>query len=576
MVGHIQTKHFTLEIQLGFLIPLLHIGHIHHGIAHARIVFAGILQIGEQIKLAFGLLAFQTDHRINRSLMNRKQGTTVRINRIKRTGLNQRFDQSSIQRLHRHTLDEIREIHIPAMTAVAFLDNRVNRSLADITNGAKAKTHHIADSGILVHRLVHIRRQHLNAHAASLTQIQRGLVFVRTRTLQQSRHELHRIMGLQIRGPIRNQTVCGRMRLIERVARERHQNIPHGLGRLLGIPMLLHAREERHLLLGQYLRLLLTHRSTKHICLAQRITSQNTRSRLYLLLVHNQTIRLIKHLLQRLSHLRMNRRDLLQTILTLRIIRMRIHIHRTRTIQRDQCGNIVEVIRLQRFQQRTHTIRIQLEHAKRVTSRQQIVRGTVIQRNLRMVDTRLAIRLDIVQRIANNRQVGKTKKIHLDQTKRFTRMIFQRGRNRTIGTFQQRRRIRNRLATHDRGARMHAGLTNQPLNTHRLIRNTLRIRIGIIQFTEFTSLRITFRRRLENIAQRNILATRLRRRQRLGDTLAHGEFVAHDSRGILQRLLGFDGAVDHTLRDLVSTVLVADVIKHSAAAIRIEIDVDIR
>ena len=99
----------------------------------------------------------------------------------------------------------------------------------------------------------------------------------------------------------------------------------------------------------------------------------------------------------------MNRRDLLQTILTLRIIRMRIHIHRPRTIQRDQCGNIVEVIRLQRLQQRTHTIGIQLEHAKRVTSRQQIVRGTIIQRNLRMVDTFLAIRLDIIQRIANNR-----------------------------------------------------------------------------------------------------------------------------------------------------------------------------
>ena len=99
MVGHIQAKHFTFEIQLGFLIPLLHIGHIHHGIAHARIVFAGIFQIGEQIKLAFGLLAFQTDHRINRSLMNRKQGTTVRIDRIKRTGLNQRFNASIGTRL---------------------------------------------------------------------------------------------------------------------------------------------------------------------------------------------------------------------------------------------------------------------------------------------------------------------------------------------------------------------------------------------------------------------------------------------------------------------------------------------
>ena len=204
------------------------------------------------------------------------------------------------------------------------------------------------------------------------------------------------------------------MRLVERIARERHKNIPHGLRRLLGIPMLLHAREERHLLLGQHLGLLLAHCSTQHVCLAQRITRQNTRGRLHLLLIHDQTIRFVKHFLQRLGHFRMNRRDLLQTILTLRIIRMRIHIHRTRTIQRDQCGNIVEVIRLQRFQQRTHTIRIQLEHAKRVTSRQQIVRGTIVQWNLRMVDTRLAIRLDIVQRIANNRQVGKTKEVHLD------------------------------------------------------------------------------------------------------------------------------------------------------------------
>ena len=94
-------------------------------------------------------------------------------------------------------------------------------------------------------------------------------------------------------------------------------------------------------------------------------------------------------------------------------------------------------------------------------------------------------------------------------------MILQRGRNRTIGTFQQRRRIRNRLATHDRGARMHTGLTDQAFDTHRLIRDALHIRIGIIKLTEFAGLRITLRTRLENIMQRNILATRLRRRQRL-------------------------------------------------------------
>ena len=259
-----------------------------------------------------------------------------------------------------------------------------------------------------------IYQEQVQSAARILAQVQCGLVFVGGGTLQQGGHEFDRVVRLQICGPVGDQTVCGGVRFVESVAGERHQNIPHGLGGLFGVSMLLHTGEERHLLLGQHLGLLLAHCSTQHVCLAQRITRQNTRGRLHLLLIHDQTIRFVKHFLQRLGHFRMNRRDLLQTILTLRIIRMRIHIHRTRTIQRDQCGNIVEVIRLQRFQQRTHTIRIQLEHAKRVTSRQQIVRGTIVQWNLRMVDTRLAIRLDIVQRIANNRQVGKTKEVHLD------------------------------------------------------------------------------------------------------------------------------------------------------------------
>ena len=65
-------------------------------------------------------------------------------------------------------------------------------------------------------------------------------------------------------------------------------------------------------------------------------------------------------------------------------------------------------------------------------------------------------------------------------------------------------------------------------------------------------------------------------RQGFGDLVSDGEVVSHDAGGVLQRLLGFDGAVDHALRDLVSPVLVSDIVKHATAAVRIEIDVDIR
>ena len=72
--------------------------------------------------------------------------------------------------------------------------------------------------------------------------------------------------------------VRGRMRLVERVARERHQDVPHRLRGLLRVAVFLHAREERDLLAGQHLGLLLAHRAAQHVRLAQRIARQDARA----------------------------------------------------------------------------------------------------------------------------------------------------------------------------------------------------------------------------------------------------------------------------------------------------------
>ena len=267
MVRHIQAQHFAFEVKLGLLVPFLKIGYGHGSVAHG--LRSPILGIGEQIELALRLFALQTHHRVDGGLVHGEQRATVRVNRVEGTGLDQRFDQSPVQRGQGHAADEVHEVHELAARAFAFGDDIGHGLVTHVTDGTKTESDDVADCRVLVHRFVDVRREHLDAHAAGLAQVQCGLVFVGGGTLQQGGHEFDRVVRLQICGPVGDQTVCGGVRFVESVAGERHQNIPHGLGGLFGISVLLHTGEERHLLLGQHFGLLLTHGSTQHVCLAQ-------------------------------------------------------------------------------------------------------------------------------------------------------------------------------------------------------------------------------------------------------------------------------------------------------------------
>ena len=144
--------------------------------------------------------------------------------------------------------------------------------------------------------------------------------------------------------------------------------------------------------------------------------------------------------------------------------------------------------------------------------------------------------LDVGERVADDRQVGQAEEVHLDQAERFARMVLERGGDGAVGALQQRRGVGDRRGTHDRGARVDSGL---------------------------------------DVVHADVLASGGGRRQRLGDTSAHLKGESHDARGVLERLLGLDGAVDHALGDLVMAVLVGHIAQHAHAAFGIEVDVDI-
>lgn len=118
--------------------------------------------------------------------------------------------------------------------------------------------------------------------------------------------------------------------------------------------------------------------------------------------------------------------------------------------------------------------------------------------------------------------------------------------------------------------------TNQTFDAHRLVRDAFRVRVGIVQFAEFACFRVSFRAWVEDVVQRNVLAAGLCGRQGFGDLVSDGEVVSHDAGGVLQRLLGFDGAVDHALRHFVTSVFLTHVVEHASTTVRVEVDVDIR
>ena len=73
--------------------------------------------------------------------------------------------------------------------------------------------------------------------------------------------------------------------------------------------------------------------------------------------------------------------------------------------------------------------------------------------------------LDVLQGVVDDRQVGQAKEVHLDQPQRFARVVFEGGGDGAIGAFQQRRGVGDGCATHDGGAGMYTGLSDQAFDT---------------------------------------------------------------------------------------------------------------
>ena len=221
VVADIEAEHVALERQLLALFPLLLGDRRQHSELHRALS----VEAAEERVLALRLLTLLIDEGVDVHLVHAHQPTAAVPERVERAGLGQRLDRALVAHHDWHLAQEVLKRAV-ASVCLAGGDDPVDHVGADVADRGQAEANVGADRGEVGGRLVHIRWQHLDAHPAALGEIERGLVLVVAHAGQHRGHVLGREVRLEVRSPVRHQPVRRTVRLVERVVRERDQDLP--------------------------------------------------------------------------------------------------------------------------------------------------------------------------------------------------------------------------------------------------------------------------------------------------------------------------------------------------------------
>ena len=140
---------------------------------------------------------------------------------VKAARARQGFDRTGVEGLVTHAADEIREI-LEGAIGLTLCHDGTGGAFADALDRTESETDGVVlDDGSEVGvRLVYIRPKHLHAQGFDFRHEFRQLVSVALFGGQHGRHELDRVVGLQVGGLVRENGVGGGVRLIKAVFRE--------------------------------------------------------------------------------------------------------------------------------------------------------------------------------------------------------------------------------------------------------------------------------------------------------------------------------------------------------------------
>ena len=362
-----------------------------------------------------------------------------------------------------------------------FGHDGTDRSFTDALDRAEAKRQLFAVNGELNIAEVHAGRNDLDPHAAAVFDVLDQLVGLPQFARQQGRHELLRVVRLEVRRLIGHRAVGRAVRLVEAVTGELLDHAEQ-FGRLrLAEAVLECPRQKLAAVLGDGLQFFLADRLDALIRLRQVDPAEPVQNPHDLFLVDHHAVGLVH---DRIDD-RMNARQRLLAVLDLHVGHDHAPFERAGPVEGRRGDDVGELVGLHLGQQVAHPARLKLEDSFGFAPLKQCERGFVVERQLDRIDLNAAMLCHILHGLVEDREVAQTEEVHLQQSGLLDRRAFPlRDDVSLAGDRLQRDVLGDRAVRDDNTRRVRAGTARQALDLLGEVQNLPDLRVRVVQLPQ--------------------------------------------------------------------------------------------
>ena len=328
---------------------------------------------------------------------------------------------------------------------------------------------------------------------------------------------------------------------------------------------------------------LLAHRLAQRVALAAGEARQLARQEHHLLLVDRDAVGVLEVLL----HHRDVVLDGLAAVLA--VDEVRDVVHRARAVEGVHRYDVLELAGLEFAQIAAHAVALELEDGCRVAVAEELVGRLVVEGDFLHVDALAAALLDVLHALLLDGEGGQAQEVHLQHAHVFDERALVLAHQHVLAGLlvfhhAQRDVVGEVGAADDGGAGVHSGLADAALQLRcevdGLLHQVVRRFVGRLEFR--VVLYAVRQGDGEGLLYRLLLVVRVRHvgfegpcRDDLGQTVAHRQRHLVYTGHVLDGALGGHGAEGGHVRNVVLAVFVLDVAVDVAAAVVVEVNVDI-
>ena len=158
-------------------------------------------------------------------------------------------------------------------------------------------------------------------------------------------------------------------------------------------------------------------------------------------------------------------------------------VHRSRTVQRDACDDVLKTFRLELLHEARHAAALKLEHSNSISRRYHLVHIGIVERDTAEVDIYAVILFDQVSCVLNDGKRSKSQEVKLKKTDaldiRFGKLDDSR-----IVVDRERCDVRDIRTGYDHARGVRAGIPRKAFYPHGHIDHLFGLGIGIVAFPE--------------------------------------------------------------------------------------------